>query len=89
MDCALTNILGLMFTTCLSEFTQKYQYLPYSLITDFMNLSNQMLPELKWAPCGPFYTHFDTLVVDKLGTKHAQFKDVFFLEVSRFRNWPL
>jgi hypothetical protein len=32
---------------------------------------------LKWAPCGPFHHHFDTLVVDKLCAKHAWFKDVF------------
>ena len=41
--------------------------------------------ELKWAPCGPFHPHFDTLAIDKFYAKHARFKDVLFFEVSRLR----
>jgi len=43
-DCAVTCILVLVnvFTTRSFEFTQKYQYSPNNLITDFMKLSNQM-----------------------------------------------
>jgi len=33
----------------------------------------------------PIYPDFDKLATDKLFAKHAQFKDVLFLEVSRLR----
>jgi len=45
MYSALTRILVLvvsLLTTRSCEFTQKYQYSPSNLITDFMNLANRM-----------------------------------------------
>jgi hypothetical protein len=44
MDCALTCIFVLVstFTARSFEFTQKYQYSPNNLITDFMNLPYRM-----------------------------------------------
>jgi len=40
------------------------------------------LEELKWAPCGPFHTHFDVHAVDKQGMcKTCTVREVLLLEV--------
>ena len=57
MDCTLTCILVLvvrMLTICSCEFTQKYQYSPNNLITDFMNLSNEMFLFINRCLCDVF-----------------------------------
>jgi hypothetical protein len=36
-------------------------------------------------PMRPFHPHIDKLTIDKICAKHAKFKDVLFLEVSRLR----